>query len=95
MSESEPGTDGEEKVKRTRNVRPIFLMVPDTVQAEGPVTYKMFRCKGLPEVRKCLADEGLDPTDERVEGLILLRGEEMDFKVSSQVVFKFGKDAAD
>jgi hypothetical protein len=86
------------EAKKPRSARPIYMLVPrpSHVDGDGIVEgggYDLFKCKGLEEVRKTLADQGLDPTDERVEGIVLLRGDEVVFKVSQQVVFKFGSRA--
>lgn len=84
--QSEPPAP-EVEIKR-RGRKPLWLFVPRL-----DVGWDLFRCDGVDAVRKKLADMGIDATDKRLEGVKVLRGEEVPMKVEKQIVLKFGAKA--
>lgn len=93
-NETAGGTNGTAAVveAKTRKRRPWWLLVP----VKGEKTYEVYCFHGgAKAARKLLQDLGIDPTDPRLGGLKLVRGEEIALTTSAQVVFKFGKSAED
>lgn len=95
MSEINPATHAEQTpaaqapTKKKRAGRPYWLLVP----VPGTQTFEVHTCLGKAAVRKLLTGLEIDSTDERINGIKLLRADEVPLNWEAQVVFKFGKAA--
>ena len=72
----------EEKV---RKVRPMFLMIP-----REDAGFDVHKCVGFEEVRRVMDGAGIDASDRRLEGVVLVRGDEVPVKVKTQASIRFG-----
>jgi len=77
--------------KKRRAPRPYWLLLP----VKGSQQFDVHRCQGKPAVRKLLKDLEIDATDERVQGMKLLRADEIPLILDTQTIFKFGSAADD
>ena len=92
---------GDDKPKRVVNRKPLYVLVPtgyvdkivgegdDAVMARAPEGYKLLgQVMTKKEVGKLLSDEGFDPTNG-IENVLVIRGQVLPIKLSTQVVVKF------